>query len=86
MSYPSSFDQIVGQRNAKEALRVEISRARRRNEPLPHLLLTGGPGLGKSDARARHRGRDGRHLPQGRARPAQTQPTSSASIFHESAT
>ena len=48
MSHPTSFDQIVGQHNAKEALGVEISRARRRHEPLPHLLLTGSPGLGKS--------------------------------------
>src|SRR5512135_1345461 len=48
MSHPTSFDEIVGQHDAKEALRVEISRARRRNEPLPHLLLTGGLGLGKT--------------------------------------
>jgi Holliday junction DNA helicase RuvB len=48
MRYPTSFDQIVGQHDAKEALRVEISRAKRRAEPLPHSLLTGGPGLGKT--------------------------------------
>ena len=48
MQYPTSFNDIIGQDDAKQALGVEIARARRRNEPLPHMLLTGGPGLGKS--------------------------------------
>ena len=83
MSHPTSFDQIVGQRNAKEALRVEISRARRRNEPLPHLLLTGSPGLGKSmlaRVLAAEMGVTFRKVAPGRLKPADVERV----IFHES--
>src|SRR5512135_2857960 len=83
MSHPTSFDQIVGQRNAKEALRVEISRARRRNEPVPHLLLTGSPGLGKSmlaRVLAAEMGVTFRKVAPGRLKPADVR----RAIFHES--
>lgn len=45
---PESLDGFVGQQKAKKILSVLISAAKRRNEPVPHLLLSGPPGLGKS--------------------------------------
>src|SRR4029079_18601707 len=38
----------VGQTNVKENLDVSIAAARKRNEPLDHILLYGPPGLGKT--------------------------------------
>jgi Holliday junction DNA helicase RuvB len=45
---PKTFDDYVGQTKHKENLRVFVEAARRRNEPLDHLLLCGPPGLGKT--------------------------------------
>jgi holliday junction DNA helicase RuvB len=45
---PKTFDDYVGQTNHKENLRVFVEAARRRKEPLDHLLLSGPPGLGKT--------------------------------------
>jgi Holliday junction DNA helicase RuvB len=45
---PSSLDEYVGQTKHKENLKVFVEAARRRNEPLDHVLLCGPPGLGKT--------------------------------------
>jgi len=45
---PLSFADFVGQKNAIKNLKVYVEAARRREEPLDHLLLSGPPGLGKT--------------------------------------
>ncbi len=45
---PSKLDDFVGQQKHKDNLRVYVEAARRRNEPLDHILLCGPPGLGKT--------------------------------------
>jgi len=45
---PRTFAEYIGQTKHKDNLRVFVEAARRRNEPLDHLLLCGPPGLGKT--------------------------------------
>lgn len=45
---PKKLDEFVGQKQVIENLRVAIQAAKRRSEPLEHLLLAGPPGLGKT--------------------------------------
>jgi Holliday junction DNA helicase RuvB len=45
---PETLDDFIGQQKHKENLRVYIDAARRRGEPLDHILLAGPPGLGKT--------------------------------------
>jgi holliday junction DNA helicase RuvB len=45
---PRTLDDYIGQTKHKENLRVFVEAARRRSEPLDHLLLSGPPGLGKT--------------------------------------
>ncbi|HOU93029.1 MAG TPA: Holliday junction branch migration DNA helicase RuvB [Polyangiaceae bacterium] len=45
---PRSLDEFVGQRKHTDNLRVYVEAARRRGEPLDHILLSGPPGLGKT--------------------------------------
>ena len=45
---PKSLDEYIGQDKAKENLSIYIEAARRRNEPLDHVLLYGPPGLCKT--------------------------------------
>jgi len=45
---PRSFDEYVGQTQVVENLRIAIDAARRRDEPLEHVLFYGPPGLGKT--------------------------------------
>lgn len=45
---PLSFGDFVGQAAAIANLKVYVEAARRRGEPLDHLLLSGPPGLGKT--------------------------------------
>lgn len=40
--------ELVGQRGAVRHFQVAIAAAHRRGEPLPHTLLCGGPGVGKT--------------------------------------
>src|SRR6476619_7799450 len=43
---PKTLDDYIGQTKHKDNLRVFVEAARRRGEPLDHLLLSGPPGLG----------------------------------------
>ena len=45
---PSNLNEFIGQQNARRILSVLIAAAKKRNEPVPHLLLSGPPGLGKT--------------------------------------
>lgn len=45
---PRTFDEYLGQRELKEKLSIFVQAARKRNEPLDHVLLHGHPGLGKT--------------------------------------
>src|SRR6476646_2519527 len=45
---PSTLDDFIGQEKHKENLRVYVQAARKRGEPLDHILLCGPPGLGKT--------------------------------------
>jgi Holliday junction DNA helicase RuvB len=45
---PQSFDEFVGQRQTVENLKIYVTAARQRSEPLDHILLSGLPGLGKT--------------------------------------
>lgn len=45
---PRSFADYIGQAKHKENLEVFVEAAKRRGEPLDHLLLCGPPGLGKT--------------------------------------
>ncbi len=45
---PRTFDEFIGQETVKENLRIFIEAARRRDDPLDHVLLYGPPGLGKT--------------------------------------
>ena len=45
---PSRLEDVVGQTAVVERIRILLEAARKRNEPLGHLLLDGPPGLGKT--------------------------------------
>ena len=45
---PHTLREYIGQQKAKENLSIFIEAARRRTEPLDHVLLHGPPGLGKT--------------------------------------
>lgn len=45
---PQYLDDYIGQKNVKENLKIFIEAARRRGEPLDHVLFYGPPGLGKT--------------------------------------
>jgi Holliday junction DNA helicase RuvB len=45
---PSKIDEFVGQESLKENLKITLAAAKKRKEPLEHLLLSGPPGLGKT--------------------------------------
>lgn len=45
---PSNFSDFIGQEVLKNNLKIFISGAKNRSEPLSHMLLSGPPGLGKT--------------------------------------
>lgn len=45
---PHRFDEFPGQPKAKEKIAVFVEAAKKRGEPLDHVLLSGPPGLGKT--------------------------------------
>ena len=45
---PQTFDEYVGQERLKRNLRLAIEAAKKRGEPVDHVLLYGPPGLGKT--------------------------------------
>jgi len=45
---PSRFDEFVGQNKIKDNLRVFVEAAKRRGDPMDHVLFCGPPGLGKT--------------------------------------
>lgn len=45
---PARLDECVGQEVVREQLRIALDAARKRREPLDHVLLDGPPGLGKT--------------------------------------
>ncbi len=45
---PRTFDEYVGQTTVVDNLKIAIDAARRREEPLEHILFYGPPGLGKT--------------------------------------
>lgn len=45
---PTAFQEYIGQKNVKENLAILIGAAKKRNEPLEHILIHGPSGLGKT--------------------------------------
>lgn len=45
---PSNLDEFIGQKELVSNLRLSITAAKQRKEPLEHVLLCGPPGLGKT--------------------------------------
>ena len=45
---PQNLDDFVGQKHIKEPLSISMEAAKRREEPIEHVLLYGNPGLGKT--------------------------------------
>ena len=45
---PKSFDEYIGQDRLKNNLKLAIDAAKKRGEPVDHILLYGPPGLGKT--------------------------------------
>ncbi len=45
---PKSFDSYIGQSALKDTLKITIEAAKKREQPLDHLLFYGPPGLGKT--------------------------------------
>ena len=48
MLRPSSFGEFTGQEKVVENLKIFVQAAKKRGEPLDHVLLHGPPGLGKT--------------------------------------
>lgn len=45
---PQTFDEYIGQERLKKNLKLAITAAKKREEPIDHVLLYGPPGLGKT--------------------------------------
>ena len=45
---PAALEEFIGQKEVVDNLKLSITAARQRNEPLEHVLLCGPPGLGKT--------------------------------------
>ena len=45
---PNRIEEFIGQKEVMENLKVSLEAARKRKEPLEHILFSGPPGLGKT--------------------------------------
>ncbi|HOU75586.1 MAG TPA: Holliday junction branch migration DNA helicase RuvB [Candidatus Dojkabacteria bacterium] len=45
---PDSLDSLIGRKREKKIIKMAINGAKKRNEPLDHILFYGPPGLGKT--------------------------------------
>ena len=45
---PKTLEEYIGQTKIKEQMKIYIEAAKKRGEPLDHVLLYGPPGLGKT--------------------------------------
>lgn len=45
---PKNFSEYIGQEKVKDGLRIFVEAAKKRKEPLEHILFFGPPGLGKT--------------------------------------
>src|SRR5512145_662334 len=45
---PGRLEEFVGQEQVRESLKIAIEAAKKRDEPLDHILFSGPPGLGKT--------------------------------------
>ena len=45
---PSKLKEFIGQKETVENLKISLQAAKKRNEPMEHVLLSGPPGLGKT--------------------------------------
>jgi Holliday junction DNA helicase RuvB len=45
---PQRLSEVIGQRAVAERLEISLAAAKKRGEPLPHILFDGPPGLGKT--------------------------------------
>jgi holliday junction DNA helicase RuvB len=45
---PKTFDEYIGQEKIKNNIKLSITAAKKRGEPIDHVLLFGPPGLGKT--------------------------------------
>ncbi|MDX2037507.1 MAG: Holliday junction branch migration DNA helicase RuvB [Isosphaeraceae bacterium] len=45
---PQTLGEVIGQRKVAERLEIALAAAKKRGEPLPHILFDGPPGLGKT--------------------------------------
>jgi Holliday junction DNA helicase RuvB len=45
---PIKLDEIIGQSNIVDRLKISVGAARQENRPFPHLLISGSPGIGKT--------------------------------------
>ncbi len=45
---PQKLSEVIGQKSVAQRLAIALAAAAKRNEPLPHILFDGPPGLGKT--------------------------------------
>lgn len=45
---PTSFDEVIGQEDVIKRLKISTFACKQKRQPLPHVLLDGPPGLGKT--------------------------------------
>jgi holliday junction DNA helicase RuvB len=45
---PDRLDEFIGQEQVRESLKIALEAARKRGEPIDHILFSGPPGLGKT--------------------------------------